>query len=105
MCETCWQKYGSPQHMTRRVRALARLMDRVGDVGGGLHVVLDDWNLEDEHLDFCATQPLTGDERTCLNAMRRASVADRASALALCEGYYGDKGMRQDYLYWRHDAQ
>jgi len=49
----CWEKYGSPKIVNKRTIAAAKAADRVYEfhgAGGGLHCLLDDWNLEDP---FC----------------------------------------------------
>ena len=56
MCETCWREYGSPQIINPLIRRAEKLIARVyehGSVGGNLHIVIDDWNIEDEHIKFC----------------------------------------------------
>jgi nitrogen fixation protein len=53
--------------------------------GGQLHVVLDDWNLDDGALASVAALPLTRAERWCLDALRRLSETDRRIALAAAE--------------------
>jgi len=48
MCMNCWRALGSPQIDSPAVRAARDLIGRVYDIactGGGLHIVLDDYNL------------------------------------------------------------
>jgi len=97
---TCWQKYGSPAILNDAVRDAAQAVADVYEwsvVGGALHVVLDDWNIEDEHLSRCAqgiedpsrveSEEQLVKERYCLALFRKLSLEERASVLAFAEGY------------------
>ena len=56
MCYGCWTEAGKPQIDTPAVRAAAAAVAEVYEhscVGGNLHIVLDDWNIEDDNLEFC----------------------------------------------------
>jgi hypothetical protein len=56
MCRGCWEEYGECVIDSPSIRAAAAAMDAVYEfhcAGGNLHIVLDDWNLEDESLEFC----------------------------------------------------
>jgi len=57
MCVQCWeQEYGSASIDSEATRAAAAAIDALyeaHDAGGSLHIVVDDWNLEDEHLAWC----------------------------------------------------
>jgi hypothetical protein len=57
MCYGCWEEAGKPQIDNARVRAAVSLIEDVYQhscVGGNLHIVLDDWNVEDGNLEFCS---------------------------------------------------
>ena len=68
--------------------AAANLMDTVNHYGP-LHVVVDDGNLEDGSLDFCAEYAkrealfLTRDETALLALLRAMPMADREIAYAM----------------------
>jgi len=88
---SCWRELGSPQIDSPAVRDAAHLIGRVyhfAITGGGLHIVVDDYNLDDADLDSCLGQPLSTIERKCGEALRRMTVAERASALGLFDGYW-----------------
>lgn len=107
MCRGCWEEYGSPMILSDRVCIAAELIKKVykqegGGVGGNLHCVVDDWNLEDEHIQWCIDKTgtqrdfLTGEEydlilttieRECAGALMAMTIQERASALALSEGW------------------
>jgi hypothetical protein len=101
MCRTCWVKYGSHLLQTPEVVEAARLIDAVYDfscVGGNAHIVVDDWNIEDNHIDWCLNTAIPENvheaapeqlaaEKAALEALRRLSIAERNSALALLAGY------------------
>ncbi len=101
MCNGCWEEYGNPRLKTPLVLEAQPLIRAVYDwhlAGGNLHIVLDDWNLEDANLDFCEKQVRTPDpdvppeqieaETKCLAVFRKMSEDERASALALYEGFF-----------------
>jgi hypothetical protein len=59
MCYECWEEEGKPQIDTPAVREAAAAVGAVYElngVGGNLHIVLDDWNLEDGSVEFCDRQ-------------------------------------------------
>ncbi len=66
-----------------------------------MHVVLDDWNLDDSTLALCknyieqpdylgnvdVTPERIGSERACANALEAMTEEERGSALAIYDGY------------------
>jgi len=94
MCLSCWKSYGRPSVLNNAVIEAAGLIRTVYEhhaAGGNLHVVLDDWNIEDEHLQILSVREGTSRaqreaESICLAAMRRLSLAERATALAIVDG-------------------
>ena len=97
MCYQCWLERGFPRNDTPEVRRAARLIQSLYEAhpsGGRLHIAVDDWNLEDDDLEFCGREttdyePLDDLERECLAALRGLSYNDRNAALAMQEGYLG----------------
>lgn len=111
MCKGCWQEYGSPQIDNDKVREVARLVrvlyrDLDQTTGGMLHVQLDDFNIEDHFWTHDDENPqervfapylITLHERQpfevewlIVEQMAALSEIERASALALADGYWGD---------------
>lgn len=116
MCSNCWKDHGSPRINTPVVRAAAEAARAVYEfscVGGNLHIVLDDFNIEDGHLEFCREQiekapeecRASGEhenglcwcspeqlaaERYCYELFKALSEDERASALAILDGYVGE---------------
>lgn len=92
MCIGCWQEYGSPRLSTPDVKSAAEKVDAVYEesaVGGNLHIVIDDWNIEDDALDWCRENTeMTTAEIACYEALRPISYARRASALAMHAGFF-----------------
>jgi len=103
MCYGCWQKYGAPMLDNTLVYQSATAIAEVYNLhstGGHLHIVIDDWNLEDDHLDFCQQQ--VNQARTdptesthladvcqrCINLLRAMTLDERASALALYDKFW-----------------
>lgn len=97
MCEGCWHEEGAPRINNERVRlAAAAITALYVDhlAGGGLHIVTDDWNLEDSSVEFCerhmAEHGADAAERAALATLKPLSQAERASALALERGFWSD---------------
>lgn len=106
MCEGCWVEMGSPQIVTDKTKRVAELVGQLyampgGGVGGNLHIVTDDWNLEDEHIAYCAETVATPDrayryddpaqlavEAEICALMKDMTEAERGSALAIEGGYF-----------------
>lgn len=58
MCLSCWKEAGSPTELPENVDELIQLIKELyatemGGAGGPLHIVLDDWNLEDDNIEWC----------------------------------------------------
>ncbi len=100
MCYSCWSEAGHPATLNANVQSAAAYCSQLYDldsVGGHAHIVSDDWNLEDEHVDFCieACKNNTNNKTTkqriieneFLQIMKKLTIEERASALALFEGF------------------
>lgn len=108
MCYGCWESYDSPRIDNPLVREAARAIAEVYEfscVGGNLHVVVDDWNLDSAkgdgpgELAFCRENDIQENiheagpeqlaaERRCLGLLERLTEDERASALALHNGFW-----------------
>lgn len=94
MCENCYEEYGSPRIENDRVYAAAAIIASVFDepgsgCGGGLHIVIDDWNLEDRSIEWCQTNGLKSNvEKLCAATLLALSLDERASALAIVDEYF-----------------
>lgn len=100
MCFGCWKELGSPKIDTPAIRDAAAKIGRVYEyncVGGGLHVVIDDFNVEgdkDERItryaehdaDYSPEQIKAEEE--CAAALDALTIPERASALALYDGFW-----------------
>lgn len=101
MCWGCYEEYGSPDIENEKTRLCQELILDVYEfscVGGNLHVVLDDWNLEDSHIKWCLNEwiPKKHNEDSyeqikaeieCGLQLLKMSLAERASTLANIAGY------------------
>lgn len=96
MCRSCWEEAGSPSQITVGTAVAAAAGELVYEhhaAGGGLHCLLDDWNVgdgfcvrytgHDDH--FSREQILTED--ICGLAFKRLTETERYTALALLHGY------------------
>jgi len=121
MCYGCWVEYAKPAIDTPAIREVVKVIEEVYSyscVGGNLHIVLDDWNLEDHSLAFCKREIERGGhpedpnhspwytkiklenpdspeqlavERKCHDLLFALTEPERASALALYDGYWEKK--------------
>jgi hypothetical protein len=108
MCYGCWQEMGKPAMRSPSIEEAAQKIERLYDEfccdGGNLHVVTDDWNLEDCYVQFCkqtVDRILTGKieryddinppqvalEKEVLDLLMPMSEAERGAALALANQY------------------
>jgi len=104
MCQGCWEEEGSPRDDGPAVRRAADLVVEVcrwHSTGGPLSLVVSNWNLEDEHVAYCArvvADPTEWDDEDC-EEYRQAVVElsqllvsltqqERAAVLGLADGYW-----------------
>lgn len=88
MCISCWRQHGAPTIDNPKVRAWAFAAGLV-DPFGAAHIVVEDFNVEDEHLHLCAQdERVTPLEAAWLAAGLGLSIPERASALGLFGGYW-----------------
>jgi len=96
MCYGCWLEYGAPQDAGRHgAEAIQAISDvyKQNPSGGNLHIVIDDWNLENDHIRFCRDKapspndPLTYAEQRCASVLLEMTESERAAALAKYEGF------------------
>lgn len=102
MCLGCYAEARFPKIVTPATLALGPLADRVYEfsgTGGNLHIYLDDWNLDDTFFEDAEMKVYyDGDaeqlaaERTCYAALRAMSEDERASAMALWNGFLRPDG-------------
>lgn len=108
MCRGCYLSDGSPTCDTPDVRKAAEAVEALYDhpsgiVGGALHVVTDDWNVDEGSLDACrarigaiekeARYPddppgLTALEQAAFDALKVLTPAERTAALGLKAGFW-----------------
>lgn len=104
MCFGCWMTYGRPTIVTAQTMRVAELCKKLyahpdGGSGGRLHIITDDWNLEDEFFedDEVASEEVVKDDRdpelvavedeieALLTPM---NLGHRAAALGLWQGFF-----------------
>jgi len=101
MCYGCYEDAGSPAIVNEKTKATAALVAKVYEfscVGGNAHNVVDDWNLKDHNIRWCLDEALKENaheadseqlaaERACLEALLALTDDERASAMALHDGF------------------
>ncbi len=97
MCYSCWENEGKPAIINSKVcraAALIRGLYQDHDGGGHLHIVTDDYNIEQENVDWCVDHmtEATDIELRCGKALQAMSEEERGSAIALWEGFIDDQG-------------
>lgn len=98
MCIDCWNDHGSPAIWNEDVRKAVELIREIyrnDEMGNPLHVVLDDWNIEQD--EFIEVYEGAGAESIPAAAVQAAkslapvflelTVEERASALAYAHGF------------------
>jgi hypothetical protein len=97
MCCDCLEEYDpepvSDEKMAEVIAAIKEVYAQEGgSTGGGLHIVLDDWNIEDYHVDYCLnwiqTDGFYGDNHAwravdlrCAKLLRELTEGQRASVM------------------------
>lgn len=90
MCYGCYEEAGSPAIINDKTKAAAALVAEVYEyslVGGNAHIVVDDWNLEDDNIRWCLDTALAENvheaddeqlaaERACLEALLALTPAE-----------------------------
>lgn len=107
MCQNCWTEYGSPSEITPAIRLTAAIIGElyeISSVGGNLHIVINDWNLDDSSVEWCKDRVLrikkgimekyddTDPEQLeiesrIINLLLPMTVSERGAVLALVDGY------------------
>lgn len=99
MCRNCWLEYGAPRVVNKKTLAARDLIAAVYEghaAGGNAHIVIDDWNLEDEHVHYCRgcsdasqdDEEQCDAETACLGALLKLTEDERASALAMYDDFF-----------------
>ncbi len=102
MCMGCFEEYRSDVEKIPVTQDILDAVEAVNVVyqhsltGGGMHIVTDDWNLDDDDVDFCLrtipTDSHYGDTDSqtadlhCAQIFRALTVPQRALVLAIVEG-------------------
>jgi hypothetical protein len=97
MCEGCYIQYGRPRVVNVKVQMTVKLLESLYEIspaGGPAHIVADDWNIEDEHIQTCITGCMhpswtpeeSGRAIVFLAVMHCLSMDERATVLALHDG-------------------
>lgn len=91
MCKGCWEEAGSPTIMNEKVQEaieLARIVYDTNGAGGGLHIVLDDFNIEDSDIEWCLEEGIRDNDNTDAETERdlaqlllTMTLEERASAI------------------------
>ena len=104
MCYGCWQDYKDSFVYNDKVSKAVPLIRTIYDsngVGANLHIVLDDWNLEDGHVQFCKEAifgdkpyhaPVMDAEKELVILLEAMTENERASSLAIFDKYVDEKG-------------
>ncbi len=101
MCYNCYEEHGSPEIVNKGTEKAAKLIAMVYEgagAGGNAHIVVDDFNIKDRSIDWCLEVAIVENkfdtepeqlavERECLEAMKALTISERASALAIYEGW------------------
>lgn len=89
MCRSCYENYGSPDVRTPGVLNAVRMIQDAESLGArsaSFHAVVEDWNIEDYHINPAAQDNQHPTTREIMRALQPLSKAERATVLALVEG-------------------
>lgn len=90
MCSGCWEQYGKPAIVNDKTRMVAAFLEVNSSEYCCLHITTSDFNIEDEHIEFCLAEARDQGHPECEALalyFRDLSVPERASALAIEEGW------------------
>ena len=101
MCYGCYEEAGKPAIVNHKTRQVAKAVSKIYEyngVGSNAHIVVDDWNLDDESIDWSLTEGLSSNvhestaeqldiERQCLTLLKSLTEDERYSALAIQRGF------------------
>ena len=77
MCLGCWDEEGRPFKMSDAVREWAPKFEEASS-WGAMHIVREDWNLDDGNIEFCLTQPdITPSEIDLCKALLAMTIEER----------------------------
>ena len=86
MCQGCYQEAGSPLP-NETAKELGVRLREVNEFGG-CHIVVSDWNLEDDNIDFCLKyETTTDDEKKIMLELKALPEDQRYAAMAVADGY------------------
>jgi len=89
MCYVCWEDDGCPTSENLEVGRAAYAIQHLDDFGA-LHVVIGDWNVDDNMLNACAKHAeIKPIEIAFLEHFKSLTEIERTAALALADGYWG----------------
>jgi hypothetical protein len=92
MCYGCWVEEGKLAVMSDAVLKAAPLI-RAADDCGAMHIVVSDWNLDDDHIEFCKNyETATPEDVVLCDLMAAMTYDERLSAMALADGYIDETG-------------
>ena len=96
MCYSCYLTYGKPKIINKAVEEAVRLIINFDDkysIVGDIHAILDDWNIEDRHIDSAMLRinnkinldQQSKAEKKLINIFKKLSLVERATVLAANE--------------------
>ena len=102
MCKDCYVGYGSPSAVTDKITKAVELIENLYEqdhcsAGGYAHIVTDDWELEDENIQWCLDNAIAHKDNmpessrwACIETLEHLKMmneTERATALALFHGF------------------
>lgn len=100
MCYQCWERRDFPYIVNGSTKLAAKMIEHIATyslVGSNLHIIIDDWNIMDMHIEACfrfletniheATPEQLAHERKLLELLATLDEDERGSALAMASGF------------------
>lgn len=102
MCFGCYEEFRDEFGLipvTDEILAAAKLADEANPFGP-MHIAIDDWNLDDDHMVSCGEDLIaweqrgeaTPEDRACWEAFNALTYEGRNMALAISHGYVDNQG-------------
>lgn len=76
MCLGCWEENGKPWLLTAEVERWAPIFGKC-DHFGACHIIIDDWNLDDDAVSYCLDKTSDQTEEELCIALLSMSIGER----------------------------
>lgn len=91
MCNSCWEFYGRPTYYGDVSEEYIQQTRELHPFGA-LHFIIEDYDVEDDHLEFCYNNKmLKPEEREWLDTFKELTEGQRCAVLAKADWLFGSE--------------